>query len=97
MRSSRGTARVALGLVILRWRPQFAREKVRYLQQLQRVWYIAVDATEFTPPVLTSINRIGLLHFEHVGGGGFLGMVVSNSGAVVAIIAIYLVWQTVPP
>ena len=28
----------------------------------------------FRPPVLTSINRIGLLHFEHVGGGRFLGM-----------------------
>src|SRR5450631_3592432 len=26
------------------------------------------------PPVLTRINRIGLQHFEHAGGGGFLGM-----------------------
>ena len=37
------------------------------------------------PPVLTSIKCISLLHFEHAGGGGFLGMVVSNSGAVVAL------------
>jgi hypothetical protein len=36
------------------------------------------------PPILTSMNRIGLLHLEQVEGGGFLGMVVSNSGAVVA-------------
>jgi hypothetical protein len=35
------------------------------LQSMQR---------NFRPPVLTSINRIGLRHFEHVGGGRFLGM-----------------------
>jgi hypothetical protein len=28
----------------------------------------------FRPPVLTSINRIGLLHFGQIGGGVFLGM-----------------------
>jgi hypothetical protein len=32
----------------------------------------------FRPPVLTSINRIGLRHFEHVGGGRFLGMARSR-------------------
>ena len=26
------------------------------------------------PPVFTSTNRIGMLHFEQIGGGGFLGM-----------------------
>jgi hypothetical protein len=28
----------------------------------------------FRPPVLTRINRIGLLHFGQIGGGAFLGM-----------------------
>ncbi len=27
----------------------------------------------FRPPVLTSINRIGVLHFGQMGGGEFLG------------------------
>jgi len=33
------------------------------------VWYLAVDAAEFTTAVLTSIKRIGLPHFGQIGGG----------------------------
>jgi hypothetical protein len=32
----------------------------------------------FRSPILISINRIGLLHFEHLGGGRFLGMARSR-------------------
>jgi hypothetical protein len=71
MRSSTTPARVELELVTLLWRPQFADEKVLRLRHCRSGMSQSAQRN-LRPPLLTSINRIGLPHFEQ-GGEGFLG------------------------
>jgi hypothetical protein len=83
-------------LVALLRRLEFAREKLCYLRQLQRVRSIAVDATEFTSSHFDKHESHRLVALRTYRGRRIPGHGRLQFRRGRRIIAIYLVGQTAP-